>query len=128
MTNEQLEAVYKLSNSIYNKEIRLVDAKKIISEKFNVNPNSFADYYRAFQKMLDGKLHSRSISSDLRNSPQQVMSACPLRVRFPVEGWTPTPRLPRFPVPRSALPVHSRATSLHAGVTHPRAHCRSRVL
>ena len=58
--------LYKLSNSIYNKEIRLVDAKKIISEKFNVNPNSFADYYRAFQKMLDGKLHSRSISSDLR--------------------------------------------------------------
>ena len=67
MTNEQLEAIYKLSNSIYNKEIRLVDAKKIISEKFNVNPNSFADYYRAFQKMLDGELHSRSISSDLRN-------------------------------------------------------------
>ena len=65
MTNEQLEVVYKLSNSIYNKEIRLVDAKKIISEKFN--PNSFADYYRAFQKMLDGELHSRSISSDLRN-------------------------------------------------------------
>lgn len=67
MTLEQIKAVYEIAKATYDKKIRLVDAKKIISEKFSVNKNSFADYYRAFQKMLDGELHTRSISSNLRN-------------------------------------------------------------
>lgn len=67
MTIDLMRAIYDVAKSIYNGERRLVDAKKYINEKFGVNANSFADYYRAFQKMLDGGIHSRIISSSLRD-------------------------------------------------------------
>lgn len=53
--------------SVYEGNERLSDAKKYINKEYNVNPNSFADYYRALQKMLDGGIHTRIISSGLRD-------------------------------------------------------------
>ena len=66
MTTEQIESIYEMANAIYYKKIRLVDGREILFKKYGVNKNSFADYYRAFQKMLDGKLHTRAINSSLR--------------------------------------------------------------
>ncbi len=62
-----MEAVYTMAKSVYSGKERLVDAKEYLNETFNVNKNSFADFYRALQKMLDGGLHSRIISPDLRD-------------------------------------------------------------
>lgn len=67
MNLEHMTAIYKMAKAIYNKEERLVNAKETLYSKYGINKNSFADYYRAFQKMLDGKLHTRSISTDLRD-------------------------------------------------------------
>lgn len=66
MTTEQIEAIYEMVNAVYYKKVKLVDAMAIMPKKYGVNRNSFADYYRAFQKMLDGELHTRSIGTDLR--------------------------------------------------------------
>lgn len=67
MECEQMYAIYRAAKAIYNKEERLADGKEMLFQKHGVNKNSFADYYRAFQKMLDGELHTRSISSALRD-------------------------------------------------------------
>ena len=67
MECEQMYAIYRAAKAIYNKEERLADGKEMLFQKHGVNKNSFADYYRAFQKMLDGELHSRSISSAMRD-------------------------------------------------------------
>ena len=67
MNLEHMTAIYKMAKAIYNKEERLVNAKETLNSKYGINKNSFADYYRAFQKMLDGELHTRSISTDLRD-------------------------------------------------------------
>ena len=66
MNAEQMKAIYQMAKSIYNKQEQLTSGKAKLYQKYGINQNSFADYYRAFQKMLDGELHSRSISSDLR--------------------------------------------------------------
>lgn len=66
MTTEQIEAIYEMANAIYYKKIKLIDAMQIMHIKYGINKNSFADYYRALQKMLDGELHTRSINTDLR--------------------------------------------------------------
>lgn len=66
MTTEQIEAIYEMANAIYYKKIKLIDAMQIMHNKYGINKNSFADYYRALQKMLDGELHTRSINTDLR--------------------------------------------------------------
>ena len=62
-----MSAIYKMAKAIYNKEERLKNGKEKLFLTLGVKPNSFADFYRAFQKMLDGELHTRSISSNLRN-------------------------------------------------------------
>lgn len=67
MKIEQMSAIYKMAKAIYNKEERLVDGKKKLFSSYGINENSFADFYRAFQKMLDGQLHTRGISTDLRD-------------------------------------------------------------
>ena len=67
MNLEQMTAIYKMAKAIYNKEERLVNAKETLYLKYEINKNSFADFYRAFQKMLDGELHTRGISTDLRD-------------------------------------------------------------
>lgn len=67
MNLEQMTAIYKMAKAIYNKEERLVNAKETLCLKYEINKNSFADFYRAFQKMLDGELHTRGISTDLRD-------------------------------------------------------------
>lgn len=67
MTIEQMSAIYKMAKAIYNKEERLVNGKEKLFLSHGINKNSFADFYRAFQKMLDGKLHTRGISTDLRD-------------------------------------------------------------
>ncbi len=67
MTIEDMTAIYEMAKAIYNKEECLdIGAKKLYNTN-GININSFKDYYRALQKMLDGKTHSRSISTDLRN-------------------------------------------------------------
>ena len=62
---EQIAAIYRAAKSIYNKEECLVMAKEKIYLNHGINKNSFAMYYRAFQKMMDGELHTRGINSDL---------------------------------------------------------------
>lgn len=62
-----MSAIYKMAKAIYNKEERLVDGKEKLFKSYGINKNSFADFYRAFQKMLDGELHKRGISTDLRD-------------------------------------------------------------
>ena len=66
-TVEQMSAIYKMAKAIYNKEERLKNGKEKLFLTLGVKPNSFADFYRAFQKMLDGELHTRGISTDLRD-------------------------------------------------------------
>lgn len=67
MKIEQMSAIYKMAKAIYNKEARLVDGKEKLFLNYSINKNSFADFYRALQKMLDGELHTRGISADLRD-------------------------------------------------------------
>lgn len=67
MKIEQMSAIYKMAKAIYNKEERLVNGKEKLFLTHRINKNSFADFYRAFQKMLDGELHTRGISTDLRD-------------------------------------------------------------
>lgn len=67
MEKETMEAIYKTAKSVYDGNDSLSDAKEAINKSFNVNINSFADYYRALQKMLDGGTHKRIISSGLRD-------------------------------------------------------------
>lgn len=67
MDLEQIKAIYKMAKAVYNKDERLnVGAEKLYGT-YGVNVNSFKDYYRALQKMLDGKLHTRAINTDLRD-------------------------------------------------------------
>ena len=67
MKIEQISAIYKMAKAIYNKEERLVHGKEKLFLSHGINKNSFADFYRAFQKMLDGELHTRGISTNLRD-------------------------------------------------------------
>lgn len=67
MTKQEIIAIYETAKAVYQKIISLQRGKECINEDLGVNVNSFADYYRAFQKMMDGGLHSRSINSDLRD-------------------------------------------------------------
>ncbi|MGN0214399.1 MAG: HNH endonuclease [Muribaculaceae bacterium] len=67
MEKEQMTAIYKMAIAIYNKKERLVDGKKKLFLSYGINKNSFADFYRALQKMLNGELHTRGISTDLRD-------------------------------------------------------------
>ena len=67
MNIEQMSAIYKMAKAIYNREERLVNGKEKLFLSHGINKNSFADFYRAFQKMLDGELHTRGISTDLRD-------------------------------------------------------------
>ena len=67
MTQEELSAIYKMAKAIYNKEERLVNGKEKLFYNYKINKNSFADFYRAFQKMLDGELHTRGINTELRD-------------------------------------------------------------
>lgn len=67
MKLEHMTAIYEMAKAIYNEEERLVNAKETLYLKYGINKNSFADFYRAFQKMLDGELHTRGISTDLRD-------------------------------------------------------------
>lgn len=62
-----MSAIYKMAKAIYNEEERLVNGKEKLFLSHGINKNSFADFYRAFQKMLDGELHTRGISTDLRD-------------------------------------------------------------
>lgn len=67
MNVEQMSAIYKMAKAIYNEEERLVTGKEILFLNHGINKNSFADFYRALKNMLDGKLHRRGISTDLRD-------------------------------------------------------------
>ena len=67
MKIDEMSAIYIMAKAIYNKEVRLVDGKEKLFLSHGINKNSFADFYRAFQKMLDGELHTRGISTDLRD-------------------------------------------------------------
>ena len=66
-TVEQMSAIYKMAKAIYNKEERLKNGKEKLFLAYGVEPNSFADFYRALKKMLDGELHTRGINTDLRD-------------------------------------------------------------
>ena len=66
-TVEQMSAIYKMAKAIYNKEERLKNGKEKLFLAYGVEPNSFADFYRALKKMLDGELHKRGINTDLRD-------------------------------------------------------------
>lgn len=63
---EQLKTIYRISLDIYNGKKTLKEGKIVISADYGINVNSFCDYYRALQKMLDGGLHRRIIGSELR--------------------------------------------------------------
>lgn len=65
MEKETMDIIYKTAMSVYEGNESLSDAKKYINKEYNVNTNSFANYYRALQKMLDGGRHTRIISSGL---------------------------------------------------------------
>lgn len=66
-TVEQMSAIYKMAKAIYNKEERLKNGKEILFLSHGINKNSFADFYRALNNMLEGKLHTRGINTDLRD-------------------------------------------------------------
>ena len=66
MNIEQMSAIYRMAKAIYNREERLVNGKEKLFLSHGINKNSFADFYRAFQKMLDGELHTRGISTIMR--------------------------------------------------------------
>ena len=61
-----MEAIYTMAKAIYNKRESLTEGARRLYLTHEINPNSFADYYRAFQKMLDGELHTRNIGSGIR--------------------------------------------------------------
>lgn len=61
------EDIYRISRKIYKGEIKLVDAKKEINERYGMNQSSFTDHYYAYKKMLEGKLHQRTIDTEIRD-------------------------------------------------------------
>ena len=63
---EQINAIYKISMSVYSKDMQLKEAGQIISSKFGININSFNIYYRAVIAMLEGNVHKSSISPEVR--------------------------------------------------------------
>lgn len=65
MERKQMYLICDLVKSISDGRITLKEGK-IKAEEEGINVNSFCDYYRAWQTMLDGAVHSRSINSDLR--------------------------------------------------------------
>ena len=67
MTHETIIAIYEMSQAICNGNFTLQEGKRIISQKYKINENSFAIYYRAFKCMLDGKCCSRGINVELRD-------------------------------------------------------------
>ena len=62
-----MSAIYKMAKAIYNKEERLKNGKETLFLSHGIDKNSFADFYRALKKMLDGELHTRGINTDLRD-------------------------------------------------------------
>lgn len=65
MTKQEVIAIYETAKAVYQKKVTLQRGKEYVNKKYNINVNSFADYYRTFQKMMDGGMHRRSINSDL---------------------------------------------------------------
>lgn len=59
--------IFRLSRKIYKEEIKLVDAKKEVNERYGMNQSSFADHYYTYKKMLEGRLHQRTIDTEVRN-------------------------------------------------------------
>lgn len=64
---ECIIAIYEKAKGIYSGKDTLKNAKSTLYSEYGVNEHSFADYYRAFKNMLDGKSHKRMINSDLRD-------------------------------------------------------------
>lgn len=67
MESKCIVAIYEKAKGIYSGKDTLKNAKSTLYSEYGVNENSFADYYRALKKMLDGTLHKRMINSDLRD-------------------------------------------------------------
>ncbi len=63
----------RMINEICDLVKSISDGKNILkeaclkAEERGINPNSFNNYYRAWHKMLNGEVHTRSINSELRN-------------------------------------------------------------
>lgn len=64
---EKAPEIYNIANAIYNKRMKLVDGRKRAHEDFGMNESSFNDYYYTFQKMINGKLHQRTINPSVRD-------------------------------------------------------------
>lgn len=67
MEPECIVAIYEKAKEVYSKQDTLKNAKETLYSEYGVNEHSFADCYRAFKNMLDGKSHKRMINSDLRD-------------------------------------------------------------
>lgn len=61
------EDIYHISRKIYNGEVRLVDAKKEVEAQYGMNQSSFTDHYYTYKKMMEGKLHQRTIDAEVRD-------------------------------------------------------------
>lgn len=90
MKIEQMSAINKMAKAIYNKEERLVNDKEKLFLTHKINKNSFADFYRAFQKMFDGE-HTRGISTDLRDYFCLKYHCCPEKFYHSVSCLGPSP-------------------------------------
>ena len=66
MTQTQMKGIYDLSKMVYDGKISLKEGKEMARGSYSININSFDDFYRAFVKMREGEIHTRMISSSLR--------------------------------------------------------------
>ncbi len=68
MIKQDMAEIYGLAKQIYLKELRQIDARQQIQSRLSVpiNDNSFIDFCAALRHMLNGTLHTRGISTDLR--------------------------------------------------------------
>lgn len=60
------QEIWQMCDRIYYNKIRLSDGKKEIESKYGMKQSSFTDYYYSYQKMLDGRLHQRTIQTEIR--------------------------------------------------------------
>jgi len=65
---EYAPTIYNVAKRVYDKEIKLVKGQDELNYKCNgMNESSAADFIYSFKKMLEGKMHQRTINSDIRD-------------------------------------------------------------
>jgi 5-methylcytosine-specific restriction protein A len=63
ITEEMIEKIYKISNQVFNREIRRTDGINILSSEYGMDSGSAGDYIQSFKQIRNGFKYTRTINA-----------------------------------------------------------------